>query len=59
MAAAQSIHANVYATQVLCSLLWNAHANFGQPVARFGTEEQRTKLLPKVVKGESRICFGV
>ena len=44
MAGAQSIHANVYATQ---------------PLAKFGTEEQMTSVLPKIISGESRICFGV
>lgn len=44
MAGAQSIHANVYATQ---------------PVAKFATEEQRKKMLPKLIGGEWRACFGV
>ncbi|KAA6414962.1 MAG: acyl- dehydrogenase [Lasallia pustulata] len=44
MAGAQSIHANVYATQ---------------PVAKFATEEQRKKMLPRLIGGEWRACFGV
>jgi acyl-CoA dehydrogenase len=44
MAGAQSIHANVYATQ---------------PLAKFGTQEQLTKIIPKIISGESRTCFGV
>lgn len=44
MAGAQSIHANVYATQ---------------PVAKFATEEQRTTLLGPLIRGETRTCFGV
>ena len=44
MAGAQSIHANVYATQ---------------PVAKFATEEQRQKMLPGLIKGDYRVCFGV
>ncbi|KXS96475.1 hypothetical protein AC579_3983 [Pseudocercospora musae] len=44
MAGAQSIHANVYATQ---------------PVAKFATEEQRNRFLSKIVSGEWRTCFGV
>ena len=44
MAGAQSIHANVYATQ---------------PVAKFATEEQRRRMLPKLISGEWRTCFGV
>lgn len=44
MAGAQSIHANVYATQ---------------PVAKFGTEEQLQRMLPKLISGEWRACFGV
>ncbi|KAL2216051.1 acyl-CoA dehydrogenase [Thermoascus aurantiacus ATCC 26904] len=44
MAGAQSIHANVYATQ---------------PVAKFATPEQQKKMLPPLIKGEVRTCFGV
>ncbi|MCJ1364860.1 hypothetical protein MMC16_003977 [Acarospora aff. strigata] len=41
---AQSIHANVYATQ---------------PVAKFATPEQRRQMLPRLISGEWRACFGV
>ncbi|KAH8597113.1 acyl-CoA dehydrogenase fadE12 [Bisporella sp. PMI_857] len=44
MAGAQSIHANVYATQ---------------PVAKFATAEQRQQMLPKLIDGTWRVCFGV
>ncbi|TVY63171.1 Acyl-CoA dehydrogenase fadE12 [Fusarium oxysporum f. sp. cubense] len=44
MAGAQSIHANVYATQ---------------PLARFGSREQLEDTIPKIVSGEYRVCFGV
>ncbi|MCJ1325406.1 hypothetical protein MMC10_002069 [Thelotrema lepadinum] len=44
MGGAQSIHANVYATQ---------------PVAKFATPEQRRQMLPDLIKGEWRACFGV
>lgn len=44
IAGAQSIHANVYATQ---------------PVARFATPEQRKKMLPGLIGGECKACFGV
>ncbi|KAH7383247.1 acyl-CoA dehydrogenase/oxidase [Pyrenochaeta sp. MPI-SDFR-AT-0127] len=44
IAGAQSIHANVYATQ---------------PVARFATPEQRQRMLPDLISGKSRTCFGV
>ncbi|OCL05280.1 acyl-CoA dehydrogenase NM domain-like protein [Glonium stellatum] len=44
IAGAQSIHANVYATQ---------------PVAKFATSEQRQRMLPKLIGGEWRACFGV
>ncbi|KAF7297217.1 putative acyl-dehydrogenase [Mycena indigotica] len=44
MAGAQSVHANVYATQ---------------PLARFGNESQTETVLPKVISGEWRVCFGV
>ncbi|RFN55023.1 acyl-coa dehydrogenase [Fusarium flagelliforme] len=44
MAGAQSIHANVYATQ---------------PLAKFGTKEQLETTIPKIVSGEYRVCFGV
>ncbi|KAF5964864.1 acyl-CoA dehydrogenase [Fusarium bulbicola] len=43
MAGAQSIHANVYATQ---------------PLAKFGSEEQ-LKTVPQIVAGDLRVCFGV
>lgn len=44
MAGAQSIHANVYATQ---------------PLAKFGNETQLANTIPKVVSGAARVCFGV
>lgn len=44
IAGAQTIHANVYATQ---------------PVAKFATREQRQRMLPKLISGEYRACFGV
>ena len=44
IAGAQSVHANVYATQ---------------PVAKFATEEQRERMLPKLISGEWKACFGV
>lgn len=44
MAGAQSIHANVYATQ---------------PIAKFATEEQRQIMLAGLIKGDYRVCFGV
>ncbi|KAF7872373.1 hypothetical protein EAF04_003294 [Stromatinia cepivora] len=44
MAGAQSIHANVYATQ---------------PVAKFATPSQRQSMLPKLIDGTWRACFGV
>ncbi|KAF2001839.1 acyl-CoA dehydrogenase NM domain-like protein [Amniculicola lignicola CBS 123094] len=44
IAGAQSIHANVYATQ---------------PVAKFASAEQRARMLPKLIAGETRTCFGV
>ncbi|EON69412.1 acyl-CoA dehydrogenase [Coniosporium apollinis CBS 100218] len=44
IAGAQTVHANVYATQ---------------PVAKFATREQRQRMLPKLISGEYRACFGV
>ncbi|KAF2766253.1 acyl-CoA dehydrogenase NM domain-like protein, partial [Teratosphaeria nubilosa] len=44
LAGAQSIHANVYATQ---------------PVAKFATPDQRSRFLRKIISGEWRTCFGV
>lgn len=44
IAGAQSIHANVYATQ---------------PVMKFATKEQRGRFLAKIISGEWRTCFGV
>jgi acyl-CoA dehydrogenase len=44
MQGAQSIHANVYATQ---------------PVMKFASDEQRPQFLQKIISGEWRTCFGV
>jgi acyl-CoA dehydrogenase len=44
MAGAQSIHANVYATQ---------------PLARFGSPEQLRSTIPRIISGDWRVCFGV
>lgn len=44
MQGAQSIHANVYATQ---------------PLSIFGTDDQRKEIIPKIVSGGWRTCFGV
>ncbi|CAM1508951.1 Fc.00g026900.m01.CDS01 [Cosmosporella sp. VM-42] len=44
MAGAQSIHANVYATQ---------------PLAKFGSQEQLETTIPNIVSGKWRVCFAV
>lgn len=44
MAGAQAIHANVYATQ---------------PLAKFGTKQQKEETIPKIINGTWRTCFGV
>ena len=44
MAAASSIHGPVFSMQ---------------PVALFGTEEQRQRMIPPVLSGEDLICFAV
>lgn len=44
MAGAQSIHANVYATQ---------------PLAKFGTTRQLESTIPNIISGKWRVCFGV
>lgn len=44
IAGAQSVHANVYATQ---------------PVSKFSTPEQRSEFLAPLVAGKTRACFGV
>lgn len=44
VAAAQTIHANVYATQ---------------PIVRFATKDQRARWLPNLISGRDRTCFGV
>ncbi|KAK5102132.1 hypothetical protein LTR70_006638 [Exophiala xenobiotica] len=44
MAGAQSIHANVYATN---------------PLAKFGNKQQIEKTIPGIISGKHRICFGV
>ncbi|KAF2130288.1 acyl-CoA dehydrogenase NM domain-like protein [Dothidotthia symphoricarpi CBS 119687] len=44
IAGAQSIHANVYATQ---------------PVAKFASKEQLPSMLTDLVTGKTRCCFGV
>jgi len=37
------------------------HLNiFGpMPLARFGTDEQKQKLIPKLISGQDKMCFGV
>ena len=39
----------------------SVHMNiFGlNPVVVFGTEEQRRRILPRIIRGEDRACFGV
>lgn len=39
----------------------SVHMNiFGlEPVAKFGTEEQKQRFLPPLIRGEQRACFGV
>jgi acyl-CoA dehydrogenase len=44
MAGAQSIHANIYATQ---------------PLAKFGTQQQLETTVPHIISGDWRVCFGV
>ncbi|KAH8653387.1 acyl-CoA dehydrogenase/oxidase [Xylariales sp. PMI_506] len=44
MAGAQSIHANVYATQ---------------PLAKFGNKDQLESTIPNIISGQWRTCFGV
>ncbi|CAA9964009.1 Acyl-CoA dehydrogenase domain-containing protein [Pyrenophora teres f. maculata] len=44
MAGAQAVHGNVYATQ---------------PLIRHGSTEMCENLVPRIVKGEVRVCFGV
>ena len=44
IAGAQTVHANVYATQ---------------PVAKFATESQKKVMLPRLISGEWKACFGV
>jgi acyl-CoA dehydrogenase len=44
MAAASSIHGPVFSLQ---------------PIALFGTEEQKQRMIPPVLRGEARICFAV
>lgn len=44
MAGAQSIHANVYATQ---------------PLAKFGNKDQLESTIPNIISGKTRVCFGV
>ena len=62
IAGAQSIHANVYATQVCSFTCYLRDVLMGcvvQPVAKFATEEQRKAFLPRLIQGEWRTCFGV
>src|ERR1700760_989470 len=30
-----------------------------EPVVKFGTEEQKNRMLPPLIRGEDRACFGV
>jgi acyl-CoA dehydrogenase len=45
-------------TQTACALV---HLNiFGpNPIVVFGTDEQKRRMLPPLIKGEDRTCFGV
>jgi alkylation response protein AidB-like acyl-CoA dehydrogenase len=44
MTAASSVHMNIFGLE---------------PVAKFGTDEQKTRFLPPLIQGEERACFGV
>jgi acyl-CoA dehydrogenase len=44
MAAASSIHGPVFSLE---------------PIARFGTEEQQQRMIPPILSGEEKMCFGV
>lgn len=44
MTAASSIHGPVFSMQ---------------PVALFGTEEQKQRMIPPIIKGEHRMCFAI
>ncbi|MXO89926.1 acyl-CoA dehydrogenase family protein [Pontixanthobacter aquaemixtae] len=44
MTAASSIHGPVFSLE---------------PIARFGTEEQQQRMIPPVLSGEEKMCFGV
>ncbi len=44
MTAASSIHGPVFSLE---------------PIARFGTEEQQQRMIPPVLSGEQKMCFGV
>jgi hypothetical protein len=32
---------------------------YSEPVAACATEEQKQQMLPKLISGERRVCFGV
>jgi len=65
MAGAQSLHANIYATQVCpaatgyCTFAVNWLVTVEQPVSKFATEKQNEQWLPPLISGQSRTCFGV
>jgi acyl-CoA dehydrogenase len=60
MAGAQSVHANVYATQVrMLPRCRESVIDSIQPIAKFATPEQRKDMLAPLIKGETRTCFGV
>jgi alkylation response protein AidB-like acyl-CoA dehydrogenase len=44
MAAASSVHMNIFGLE---------------PVAKFGTDEQKKRFLPPLIQGRERACFGV
>jgi alkylation response protein AidB-like acyl-CoA dehydrogenase len=44
MTAASSVHMNIFGLE---------------PVAKFGTDEQKQRFLPPLIQGEERACFGV
>jgi alkylation response protein AidB-like acyl-CoA dehydrogenase len=45
-----------------CGVIWGLGAGNGigcPPIARFGTQEQRQRWLPRVARGEIRFCLGI
>lgn len=58
----QSLHANVYATQVRQPITVSMHdtrTDGAKPMAKFSRPDQKHEMLERLISGQIRTCFGV